>query len=163
MRLWCYSHGLHTLTFNNLHTTSMSGGSRYFCFSTVPLTAEKCPQKGGFLSPRSAAVTLTRLSHIPTHHLALESKTRLLLKIQSLTSEVLGNCVVCLLECDELACSHPVLASFLLHGFFFSQCSLIQRWIEERLEPRNLFGIIATIEALCVRPAGERKRKQDCC
>lgn len=27
-------------------------------------------------------------------------------------------CVVCLLECDELACSHPVLASFLLHGFF---------------------------------------------
>lgn len=68
-------------------------------------------------------------------------------------------CFFCLLECDELACSHPVLASFLLHGFF-PQCSLIQGWIEERLEPRNLFGIIATIEALCARPAGEREKEK---
>lgn len=43
---------------------------------------------------------------------------------------------------------------------FFPQCSLIQGWIEERLEPRNLFGIIATIEALCVRPAGEREKEK---
>lgn len=34
-------------------------------------------------------------------------------------------------------------------------------WMEEGLEPRNLFGIIATIEALCARPAGESERETE--
>lgn len=62
---------------------------------------------------------LSRDSHTFQHTILFwNQKHASFLKTQSLTSEVLGNCVVCLLECDELACSHPVLASFLLHGFF---------------------------------------------
>lgn len=99
---------------HNLHTTS-----RYFFFPTLPVTAEKCPQKEYSSVPDLLLWLSGGLSHIPTNHLVLESKTRLLFKnSKSDLRSAWELCVFCLLECDELACSHPVLASFLLHGFF---------------------------------------------
>lgn len=137
------------------HTHSMPQGSRQVFLHLY--RAKKCPRKEYSSIP--ASVTLTVPWHIPTHHHVL--KTNVLPPFKNPKSDLRSAWeLVCLLECDELACSHPVLASFLLHGFF-PQCSPIQGWTEEGLTPRNLFGIIATIEALCARPVGESERETE--
>lgn len=104
---------------------------------------------------------LSRDSHTFQHTILFwNQKHASFLKTQSLTSNLcLGTA---LFACWSVMSWLAHILSWPLFSFmdFFSQCSLIQGWIEERLEPRNLFGIIATIEALCVRPAGEREKEK---
>lgn len=152
MRLWCYSHG-HTVSHSFVHLKQV------FLLPYTFTHSWEMSSKGVFLSPRSASVTLMGLTHSNKPSCSGIKNTPPFKNPRSDLWSAWELCFFCLLECDELARSHPVLASFLLHGFF-PQCSLIQGWIEERLEPRNLFGIIATIEALCARPAGEREKEK---
>lgn len=159
IRLWCYSHG-HTVSHSTICTPQAGiSSSLHFHSQLRNVLKRSIPQSQICLCDSHG--TLTH-SNKPSC-----SGIKNMPPFKNPRSDLWSAwelCVFCLLQCVELACSHPVLASFLLHGFF-PQCSLIQGWIEERLEPRNLFGIIATIEALCARPAGkrERKRKQKCC
>lgn len=163
LRLWCYCHRQDTLTLNRLYTTACrEEAGMYLFISTVPLTAKKCPQREYSSDP--ASVTLTGPCHIPTHHLVVE--TKILPPFKNPKSDLRSAWeLVCLLECDELACSHPVLASFLLHGFF----STVQPnpWKEgggagaqeSVWHNRNNWGSVCKAS----RREWERNRKQECC
>ncbi len=134
------------------HTHRMSRGSRQVFLHLYSATqSQEMSSKGVFLNP------CVWDSHGTLTHSSTSSRC----ENKNPKSDIRSAWkLVCLLECDELACSHPVLASFLLQGFF-PQCSPIQGWREEGLEPRNLFGIIATIESLCARPVSESERESE--